>query len=96
MTSQQIAQLALDAVVSAPVVAVIVELVKKHPSIPVSDGQAARIRSVAAVLSAVSVCLLGIAQGVLTSADVQSLVAAGVSALSAFGLAHLTYKAVKE
>jgi hypothetical protein len=96
MTAQQIAQLGLDAVGSSVAVAIITQLLKQHPTFPLEEGQKLRIRAFATLLSACSVVLLGVAQGSLSAADVQNVLAALITtATAAFG-AHAVYKIAKD
>ena len=90
-----IAKLILDILGSGVAAAVIVQMLKAHPGVPLEQGQTAKVRAVAALLSAAGVLLTSISQGIITEADVQSVITAAIAALAAWGVAHHAYIATK-
>lgn len=68
------------------------EAAKRIKAIPVSEGQTARIRAVAAVLSVLAVCLEGLASGNLAPDNLQQLAVAVLTAAATFSAAHTAHK----
>lgn len=96
MNAQQIAQLVIAAVLSAPAAALITQVLKRHPLVPVESGQRAKLLAVNAVISAAGVVIGAVAQGTLSAPDLQQLLAAGVACVAAFIGSQMTYTAAKE
>jgi hypothetical protein len=74
---------------------VLTEVVKFVPKIPINVGQKARIRSVAGILSAIAVVLMGFANDSLKPNDLQGALLAILATAGTFGAAHGTHKIVK-
>lgn len=68
--------------------------VKKASLIPINQGQTARVRSVAAILSFGSALLVAFANGNLEGFLTPDMINVGVNGLITFVLAHVGYKAV--
>lgn len=69
--------------------------VKKVKGIPVNQGQTARVRTVAGILSFVATLGVAFADGNIESVLSPDLIQVGVGAAASWLLAHFGYKAVK-
>lgn len=64
--------------------ALLTQLAKNHPSIPLSSGNAAAIRAVVAILAIVGTVLTALVEGKLASLDFQSIVGEAITAATIF------------
>ncbi len=76
------------------VVALLTQGVKKINAIPISEGQTARIRTVAVVLSFAGTFAATWANGDLASANFTQYLAVVAQSVVAYFFAHTTYKSV--
>lgn len=91
-----IAQLVLDVIGSGAAAALLTQMLKAHPSVPLEEGDKTKIRIVAAALSTAGVLLTSISQGIVNQADVQALLVVVIGGPLAWWLSHHAYKATKE
>lgn len=68
------------------------ELVKLAPFIPINEGMKGKLRATAALMSSLSVVVIGVADGSLDISSAQGLLAAVVQFSAAWGLSHLIHK----
>uniref|UniRef100_A0A6H1ZGH2 Uncharacterized protein n=1 Tax=viral metagenome TaxID=1070528 RepID=A0A6H1ZGH2_9ZZZZ len=72
------------------------EAAKRIKLFPINKGQKLRLRSVAAVLSAVVAVLFGVSNGTLDGATLQDFLQAALTACATWGAADSTYRLMKE
>lgn len=97
MTWNALSEMAVNAIMSGGGAWVLVAIGKKIPWVPLTAGQATKLRAVAAVLSAAGTLAQGLADGSLKVLDAQTLLAAAVACLAAYFTSqgvHVTVKRV--
>ena len=77
----------------APVLVILAtQGIKKASFIPINQGQTAKVRSVAVILSFLSALLVAFAEGKLESFLSPEMVNTGVNGLITFVISHIAYK----
>ncbi len=74
--------------------ALITQFAKKLNGVPITEGQTARIRTLAVVLAGIGTVLTAWANGELASASFTQFIGMAVQTIASYFVAHITYKSV--